>query len=94
MVKRKGELSQRTIDREWPYQVAITAETCRGDGYVTTHYFCEALSLCPRHGCFRRDDRDYVVFCFAEPAHAEQFRARFNGEMVVVPKTAQRRVKG
>ena len=83
MVKRKGELSQRTIDREWPYQVAITAETCRGDGYVTTHYFCEGLSLCPRHGYFRRDDRDYVVFCFAEAAHAEMFCQRFNGEVVL-----------
>ena len=82
MVIRKGELSQRTIEREWPHQVAITAETCRGGGYITTHYFCEELSLCPRHGYFRRDDRDYVVFCFADPEHAELFRARFNGEMV------------
>jgi hypothetical protein len=90
MVKRKGELSQRTIDREWPYQVAITAETCRGDGYLTTRYFCEGLSVCPRQWCFRRDDRDYVVFCFAEAAHAEQFRARFGGEMVL-PSTKRRR---
>ena len=90
MVKRKGELSQKTIDREWPHQVAVTAETCRGHGYVTTHYFCERLlSLCPRHWFFRRDDRDYVVFCFAEADHAELFRARFNGE-VVSPKKRRR----
>ena len=88
MAKRKGELSQRTIDREWPYQVAIPAETCRGDGYVTTHYFCEGLSLCPRHGYFRRDDRDYVVFCFADASHAELFRARFRGEVVAARKRA------
>ena len=82
MAIRKGELSQRTIEREWPHQVAITAETCRGGGYITTHYFCEELSLCPRHGYFRRDDRDYVVFCFAEAADAELFRQRFNGELM------------
>ena len=82
MVRRKGELSRSMVDAGWPHQVAVTAETCRGDGYIATHYFCEGLSLCPRHGYFRRDDRDYVVFCFAEAAHAEQFRARFNGEMV------------
>ena len=82
MVKRKGELSQRTIDREWPHQVAVVAETCRGDGYLTTHYFCEGLSLCPRHRYFWRDDRDCVVFCFAEVAHAHSFRQRFNGELV------------
>ena len=80
----------RTINREWPHQVAVTAETCRGDGYLTTHYFCEGLSLCPRHGYFRRDDRDYVVFCFADPAHAEKFRARFNGE-IASTKSEQRR---
>ena len=89
MVRRKGELSQRTIDREWPFQVALVAETCRGDGYLTTHYFCEGLSLCPRQRYFRRDDRDYVVFCFAEAADAELFRARFQGEMIS-PKKQQR----
>ena len=83
MAKRKGELSPRTIEREWPFQVAITAETCRVHGYLTTHYFCEGLSLCPRNGYLRRDDRDFVVFCFAEAADAELFRGRFNGEMVV-----------
>ena len=86
MVKRKGELSQRMIDREWPHQVAVVAETCRGDGYVTTHYFCECLSLCPRHGYFRRDDRDYVVFCFTHVDHAELFCQRFNGEIVSTKK--------
>ena len=75
-------VKQTTIDREWPFQVAITAETCRGDGYLTTHFFCEALSLCPRQGYFRRNDRDYVVFRFAEAAHAELFRQRFSGEIV------------
>ena len=90
MVKRKGELSQRTIEREWPFQVAVTAETCLGGGYVTTHYFCDSLSLCPRHGYFRRDDRDYVVFCFAEAEHAELFRARFNGEVVSTKKQGRK----
>jgi hypothetical protein len=82
MGRRKGELSQKMINRGWPFQVAVVAETCRGEGYVTTHYFCEGLSLCPRHGYFRRADRDYVVFCFADAGHAEQFRARFGGEIV------------
>ena len=90
MARRKGELSQKTIDREWPHQVAITAETCRGAGYVTTHYFCEGLSLCPRQRYFRRDDRDYVVFCFSEAVHAELFRARFYGEMVSTTKRQRR----
>lgn len=29
----------------------------------------------------RRNDADYVRWCFAEPAHAERFRERFGGEI-------------
>jgi hypothetical protein len=67
------------IDAGWPHEAAVTAETCRGDGYLTTHFFCTELSLCPRHWYYRREDRDYVVFCFADPAHAALFRKRFGG---------------
>lgn len=84
MTRRKGELSQKMIDLGWPHQVALPAEVCRGDGYLTTRFFCEGLSLCPRLGYFRRDDRDYVVFCFADLKHADMFRARFRGEPVAV----------
>ena len=91
MSRRKGELSRRIIDLDWPHQVAIAAEKVRGDGYVTTYYFCEGLSLCPRQAWFRRDDRDYIVFCFADPAHAEQFRVRFSGELVVPAEQRRRK---
>jgi hypothetical protein len=30
----------------------------------------------------RRDDADMLVFCFADRAHAEQFRERFGGEFI------------
>jgi len=48
------------------------------------HYppVCEGLSLCTRGHSFRRDDIDMNVFCFAERAHAEQFRNRFGGEFI------------
>jgi hypothetical protein len=82
MGRRKGELSRRMMDSGWPHQAAVTAETCRGDGYLTTHCFCLELSLCPRHWHYRREDRDYVVFCFADPAHAQLFRQRFGGVAV------------
>ena len=42
----------------------------------------DALSGTARTYGFRRDDVDYVAFCFANPAHAEQFRERFDGERV------------
>jgi hypothetical protein len=76
----KGELSKGTMDRQWPHQVAQPAARCSGGNHVTIRLFCEGLSLCPRTHSFRRDDEDILVFCFAEHAHAEQFRERFGGE--------------
>jgi hypothetical protein len=82
VVYSKGELSKGTIDRNWPHQVALRAERCLGANYVTICLFCEGLSLCTRGHSFRRDDIDMNVFCFAERAHAEEFRDRFGGEFV------------
>jgi hypothetical protein len=42
--------------------------------------FCKDLSLCPRGHSVMWEDEWYKVFCFAEPAHAERFMARFGGE--------------
>jgi hypothetical protein len=82
VVYRKGELSKGTIDRDWPHQVALPAYRCTGHNYVTIRLFCEGLSLCTRGHSFRRDDIDMTVFCFAERAHAEQFKERFGGEFI------------
>jgi hypothetical protein len=84
MVYRKGELSKSTIDREWPHQVALAASFVAGRNFMAIHHFCrdEDLSLCPRQHFFRRNDRDHVVYCFAERDHAERFLQRFGGELV------------
>jgi hypothetical protein len=82
MVYRKGELRKAMMDRQWPHHVALPAMRCHGHNYITLRLFCEPLSLCPRTHSFRRGDHDMIVFCFAEPAHAEQFRARFGGEFI------------
>ena len=82
MVYRNGELSKGTIDRQWPHQVTLPAQRCTGHNYVSIRLFCEGLSLCPRGHSFRRDDIDFVVFCFADRAHADQFHERFGGEVI------------
>jgi hypothetical protein len=84
MVYRKGELSKSAIDRGWSHQVALAADLVAGRNHPVIHGFCRAeeLSLCQRGHHFRRDDTDYVVFCFAEREHAERFHARFGGELM------------
>jgi len=77
---RKGEISLGRVKREWPHHVAIPADRVMGKGYDLVHGFAKTLSVGPRTYGFRRDDVDYVAFCFADPAHAQQFRERFDGE--------------
>ena len=78
--RRKGELTGAGIDRGYPHQVAVAATLCAGRNYRTIHAFCETLSLAPRGHTVRRDDVDYLVFCFAEKGHADLFAAHFGGE--------------
>jgi hypothetical protein len=82
VVYRKGELSKATIDRDWPHHVALLAYRCTGGNYLIIRLCCEGLSLCDRGHSFYRDSTDMNIFCFAERAHAEQFRERFGGEFI------------
>jgi hypothetical protein len=47
MVRRKGELSSRIIDRDWPHQVALRADLVKGRSSEIKDEFCRDLSLCP-----------------------------------------------
>jgi hypothetical protein len=44
MVYRQGELNSARIDREWPHQVALPAETVRLR-YYDFHNYCRGLSV-------------------------------------------------
>jgi hypothetical protein len=82
MSRRRGELTKAAIDRGWPHQVALPADQCMGADHTLHHEFCAGLSLCPRGHCFRRDDTDFHVYCFAKREHAERFKDRFSGELI------------
>ena len=38
------------------------------------------LSVCERHYSVFHDDKWWIVYCFADPEHAEKFRIKFGGE--------------
>ncbi len=61
--------------------MAIEARLCTGEQYMTKHVFCLRMSLCPRSHSFRRDNTDYVVFCFAERTDAKRFIQKFGGTL-------------
>jgi len=53
-----------------------------GSGYEIVHGFADTLSVGPRTYSLRRDDLDYVVFCFKITTDADLFTARFDRERV------------
>ncbi len=81
MTRRKGEIMLPEIKRHWPHHVALPADKVRGVmNSQIVWSFAETLSAGPRPYSLRRDDGDYVVFCFTKPEDAEAFAERFGGE--------------
>jgi hypothetical protein len=81
MTQRKAELPKSRLDREFPYQVAFpAARGARNADGVLVQMFCDNLKIAPHHHTVRREDKDFIIYCFADPQHAASFQARFGGE--------------
>jgi hypothetical protein len=80
-VTRKGELSRARRRRQWSDHVALSAKkVCGAVGYDIFHEYEDAQSAPRRTFLMRRDDLDYMVFCFTKAEDAKVFCERFGGE--------------
>jgi hypothetical protein len=81
MTRREGEITRSDLQLEWPHDVALAAEKVRGlKNGAAVRRFANTFSVAPLTYSLRRDESDFVVFCFSKPEDAEAFAKRFGGE--------------
>jgi hypothetical protein len=87
VTRRDGQITRVQLRQWWPHHVVLSADKVKSlRNSTTVHDFANTLSVAPRTYWLRRDDADYVVFCFAEPEHARTFAERFDGERLPEPR--------
>ena len=86
MSRRKGEITARMNEREYPHLVELPLPA---DGFGTARdamlAFHREHGIQPRRGRGRNEGEDFfVTFCFADPAHADAFHKRFGGALLTM----------
>jgi hypothetical protein len=81
MIRARGEPSRTLLDREYPHQVSVLAETLRGRMLDRVVEFHMNLGIPTKSRSIRKDDAWYTLYRFADPDHAKLFKVMFGGEI-------------
>ena len=82
MTRARGQSSRTLLNREYPHQVAVLAQKVAGKALDKVIAFHAELGVPVKTHSIRKDDRWYLVYCFADRQHAVTFQAEFGGEII------------
>jgi hypothetical protein len=82
MTRARGQSSRTLIDREYPYQVLVLAESVGCKMLDEVDAFHVKLGIPTKSRSVRKDDACYSLYCFADREHAKLFQAMFGGELL------------
>ena len=82
MTRARGQSSRTLLHREFPHQVAVLAQKVAGKALDKVIAFHAELGVPVKTHSIRKDDRWYLLYCFADPQQAARFQAEFGGEII------------
>jgi hypothetical protein len=80
--RARDQSSRMLTDREYPHQVLVSAERVAGKMLDNVIAFHAELGIPTKSRSIRKDDRWYLLYCFADQQHAARFQVEFGGEIV------------
>jgi hypothetical protein len=82
MTRAHGQSSRSTLNREYPHQVLVLADNIGGSTFNRALAFHKQADVPIQNYEARKDDKWYLLFCFAERKNALAFQLAFGGELL------------
>lgn len=94
MARRAGEFKLSTLDRFYPFHVAVLLHRAdrseRFRWYGEMDAFYRSMNEAPRQNSFGRGETEHIVYGFASEAAARAFQDRFGGFRIEPTDKARR----